>query len=206
MVADKNDNINSAHTGQNRLSSRQGMNVYRTLRQHSTAFAFFALLAFLTLYPILFNSGSRVAGYDYYNSNWSMWWIRHALTTPGQDVFQTSYLMAPHVNNLAYHALALAWYPVWAVLEPLTGTLTAITIIILIGCILNGYLFFVFLHSEGVGFGLALIGGAALPLSPVVTFFYHNSPFNLMDWFWLPFDLLLWKKGGTRIEGRQFLL
>ena len=88
MVDDKNDVINAALTGKRHLRDRQ---ISRLLRRHSVAFAFFVLLAFLTLYPILFNNGSRVAGYDYYNSNWSMWWIRHALTTPGQNVYQTNF-------------------------------------------------------------------------------------------------------------------
>src|SRR5260221_869112 len=200
MVADKNALIKFA--GQ----EYQGKTIAYRLRQHSIALAFFALLAFLTLSPILFNNGSHVTGYDYYNSNWSMWWIRHALTTPGQNIFLTNYLMAPHVNNLSYHALALVWYPVWAVLEPIAGTLSAITVIILVGCILNGYLFFVFLRSERVGFGLALIGGAALQLSPVVRYFYYNSHINLMDWFWLPLHLLVWKQVVSEIEARRFRL
>src|SRR5260221_8554333 len=120
MVADKNALIKFA--GQ----EYQGKTIAYRLRQHSIALAFFALLAFLTLYPILLNNGSRVAGYDSYNSNWSMWWIRHALATPGQNVFLTNYLMAPHVNTLSYDALALIWYPIWAVLEPIAGTLSAI--------------------------------------------------------------------------------
>src|SRR5258708_12544994 len=104
MVADKNALIKFA--GQ----EYQGKTIAYRLRQHSIALAFFALLAFLTLYPILFNNGSRVAGYDYYNSNWSMCWIRHPLTTPGQNVFQPNYLMPPHLLNLPYLPLPLLLY------------------------------------------------------------------------------------------------
>src|SRR5260221_10200508 len=103
---------------------------------HVAALLCFALLAFCILYTPLFNNGTEVAGYDYYNSNWSLWWIRHALTTPGLNVYQTNYLMSPTINNLGYHASAAIWFPVWAALEPLVGTLTAMNAILFTGCVL----------------------------------------------------------------------
>jgi hypothetical protein len=164
----------------------------RSYRLYLAGLGFYALLAFLILHAILFNTGKLVAGYDYFNYNWNFWWIRHATTTPGLNVYMNSFVMAPFMNNFGYHALTAFWYPMWALVEPLAGTLTAMSLIIFIGCVLNGYMLFVFLLHEGVHPALALLGGAALQVSPISRYFYYNTHINLMDWFWLPTHLLLW--------------
>lgn len=169
-------------------------------RLQSAAVLFYTLAAFITLHILWFTNGTHVAGYDYFNYHWNFWWIRHALTTPSLNVFETNYVFFPHMNNLGYHALTAFWYPVWALVEPLAGTLTAMNIIIFLMCFLNGYLLFVFLRSEGVSPGIALVGGLALQISPVSRYFYYNTHVNLGDWFWLPAHLLLWKQIFTSIE------
>jgi hypothetical protein len=146
------------------------------------------------LYPLWFHNGSLVAGFDYFNYNWNLWWLRHATSTPGLNVFMSNYVLAPFMNNFGYHALAAFWYPVWALVEPLGGTLTAVNLIIALGCFLNGFMLFVFLRQQGVHPSLALVGGAALQLSPICRYFYYNTHLNLMDWFWLPTNLLLWSQ------------
>ena len=62
--------------------------------------AFYALLAFIILNPIIVHTGSMVAGFDYFNYHWNFWWIRHALTTPGLNVFETNFTFFPFMNNL----------------------------------------------------------------------------------------------------------
>ncbi|NLF74888.1 MAG: hypothetical protein GX573_04260 [Chloroflexi bacterium] len=158
------------------------------------ALVFFALLAFLCLHAPIFQRNTHGAGYDYFFYHWTMWWIDHALATDGLEVFHSDYVMAPHDNNFAYNALSTVWYPTWKVLEPLAGTLSAIVAIIFIGCTLNGFLLFVFLLDEGAAPGIALIGGAALQVFPITRYFYYNTHINLMDWFWLPVHLLIWKR------------
>lgn len=166
----------------------------RFSRLQVVAFAFYALLAYILLNPLITHSGTQVAGFDYFNYNWNFWWTRHALTTPGLSIYQSNFVFFPTDNNLGYHALTLFWYPLWAVVEPLLGSLTAINLIIYLGCLLNGYLLFVLLVDEGVKPGIALIGGAALQTLPIARYFYYNTHLNLMDWFWLPAFLLLWKQ------------
>lgn len=163
----------------------------RQYRLHLLAAAAYALLAFLILHGILLRSGTHVAGFDYFNYNWNFWWLRHALSS-GLNVYINDYVMAPNTVNLGYHALTAFWYPLWALLEPLIGTLHAVNVIIFVGCFLNGYVLFVFLRREGVTPGLALLGGVLLQASPVSRYFYYNTHLNLMDWFWLPAHLLLW--------------
>lgn len=163
----------------------------RQYRLHLLAAAAYALLAFLILHGILLRSGTHVAGFDYFNYNWNFWWLRYALSS-GLNVYINDYVMAPNTVNLGYHALTAFWYPLWALLEPLIGTLHAVNVIIFVGCFLNGYVLFVFLRRERVMPGLALLGGVLLQVSPVSRYFYYNTHLNLMDWFWLPAHLLLW--------------
>ncbi len=163
----------------------------RAVRLHLLAAAAYALLAFILLHTLIFHNGTHAAGFDYFNYNWNFWWIRHALGE-GLNVYINNMVMAPHTVSFGYHALAAFWYPLWALTEPLVGTLTAMTLILFTMAFLNGYVLFVFLRSEGVHPGLALLGGALLQASPVTRYFYYNNHINLGDWFWLPASALLW--------------
>jgi hypothetical protein len=174
----------------------------RALRLHGGALALFFGLAFLTLHPILFTTNTHTAGYDFFNYNWNFWWIRHALTTPGLNVYENDFVMFPAVSNYGYHALTAFWYPLWALLEPLTGTLAAVNVIIVASAVLNGYLMFVFLRAEEIHAGLALVGAAALQVLPISRYFYYNTHLNLMDWFWLPALLLLWRRTAEAVLAR----
>jgi len=173
------------------------------LMLHGVALVFYALFSLLLLYALLFQNGTHTAGYDFFNYNWNFWWIRHALQTPGLNLYENNFVMFPALSNYGYHVLAIVWYPLWAVLQPLfadpiSGTLTAINIMIFSACALNGYLMFAFLRAEGVVPLWALIGGAALQALPIVRYFYFNTHLNLMTWFWLPGLLLLWKRIAAR--------
>lgn len=167
------------------------------------ALAFYAIFGFILLHAVVFHISTHGAGYDYFNYNWNFWWIRHALQTPGLDIYENNFVMFPAVTNYGYHVLAMGWYPLWAALEPMFGTLTAVNAIIALSCALNGWMMFVWLRAEGVGVGLALIGGAALQAFPITRYFYYNTHLNLMIWFWLPGLLLLWKRIVSRVESNR---
>lgn len=167
------------------------------LINHRHAYAaplFFAALTFITLHAILLNTNARTAGYDFFNYNWNFWFIRHSFSAPGLNIYDNNFVFAPVWSNYGYHALTAFWFPAWALFEPLVGTLAAVNVILALGCFLNGYLLYVFLRSEGVHPALALIGGAALQTFPISRYFYYNTHLNLMDWFWIPALLLLWKQ------------
>ncbi|MCC7207347.1 MAG: hypothetical protein IT323_08575 [Anaerolineae bacterium] len=167
------------------------------------ALTFFALLAFLIACLILFRTGSQVAGYDYFSFHWNFWWTRRALSTPGLELFRTDFVFFPSENNLAFHTLALAWYPLWAVLEPLIGTLAAMSIIILVAVTLNGWAVYAFLRTEGAHRALALVGGAAFQLLPILRYFTYQTHLNLLGWFWLPLHLMLWRRIAALVQARR---
>ncbi len=175
----------------------------KNLHLHGLAVLFYGTLAFITLHKIIFLTGTHTAGYDFFAYNWNFWWTRYALTTPEIQMFESNFVMFPAVSNYGFHTLTQFWFPVWAIFEPLFGTLTAINMILFLGCLLNGYLTFVLLRSEKVSPALALIGGAALQIFPISRYFYANTHLNLMDWFWVPAHLLLWKQIVTAVESRR---
>src|SRR6266436_3103027 len=76
------------------------------MKRHVGALSFFVLLAMLALYWPLLHLTTHVPGNsttDYFHFNWNYWWIRHALTTPGLNIYETNFVMFPFVSNLAYH-------------------------------------------------------------------------------------------------------
>src|SRR5258706_14704098 len=101
------------------------MQMKKRIALHAVVVTFYALLTFLILHMLLFQTGTHFAGFDYFNYHWGMWWIRHVLTTPGLNLYQTNNVFAPSINNLGYHALTAFWFPVWALIEPLAGTFAA---------------------------------------------------------------------------------
>src|SRR6202142_1345236 len=113
----------------------------KRLRHYGLIFAFFALLACLALYPLLFHATTHVGGSwttDYYHFQWDYWWIRHALTTPGLSVYQTNFVLFPATINMAFETMTPFWFPLWALLEPLIGTLPAMDVIIVAAMALTG--------------------------------------------------------------------
>jgi hypothetical protein len=156
--------------------------------------AAYAGMACLALFPLMFNLTTHLPGpvlNDYFHFHWNYWWMRHALTH-SLSIYETSYVMTPFSTNLAYHTLAPFWFPLWALLEPLIGTIGAVNLIICLSLTLTAALTFLFLRTEGASVGWALLGGAALAFSPGVISAVYSSQVNLLGWFWLPALLLLW--------------
>jgi hypothetical protein len=168
------------------------------MKRSAVVVAFFALLACLALYNPILHMGTHLPGTpsdpvtDFFHFHWNYWWIRHALATPGLNVYETNYVMAPYTSSLAYHTLTPFWFPIWALIEPLAGTVVAMTVIFLVAMTLAGSVFYALLRRECVSPGLALVGGSMLMLSPM----FFNGVFwtnvNLMGWFWLPALVLIW--------------
>jgi hypothetical protein len=166
-------------------------------RFHLLTLAFFALVALIALYNPIIHIPNFVPGtqpIDYYHFHWNYWWIRHVINTPGLNIYETNYVFAPATSSLVYHTLTVFWFPVWALFEPLVGTVAAMTVIFALIFTLNGYLFFRLLGSLGALTGLALAGGLMLELMPIMFVSLGLTNINTMSWFWLPLMLMLWGK------------
>ena len=167
-----------------------------TRRQYTGVVGFYALLALIMLHQPLIHAPGYVPGAeitDAYHFHWNYWWMRHALSE-GMNLYLTDYVMAPYTANLAYHTLTPFWFPVWALLEPLTGTVHAMNAIFALALTLNGGVFFAFLRVEGVTPGLALVGGVLVMLAPVTFTAVYWTNINLLNWFWLPGIVLVWRQ------------
>jgi hypothetical protein len=160
-------------------------------------------LACLSLYPLIFNPGGVIPGAniltDYYHFHWNYWWIRHALTH-GLNVYETNFVLAPFTSSLALHTLTPFWYPLWALAEPLIGTISAMTLVFITALVLNGTVFYAFLRRWGVSSGWALAGGALFMLAPQIQIGVFWTNLNLLGWFWLPALMLVWDRVVSREE------
>ncbi|MDL1899260.1 glycosyltransferase family 39 protein, partial [Anaerolineae bacterium CFX9] len=167
-----------------------------SLRREALLFGFFAGVAGLGLWHPLLFAGTHIGDTlptDYYHFHWNYWWIRHALTH-GLPVFETNYVLAPFTTNLAYHTLTPFWYPVWALLEPLTGTFVAMNILFVLAIGLSGYAASGWLRDLHVPLSLSLAGGVLYMLTPAVLLAAFINNINYVSLFWYPALLLVWRR------------
>ena len=165
----------------------------------------FLLVACLSLYmPLLHpDQVGDTLPTDYYHFHWNYWWMRHALAT-GHTIYETNDVLAPATTNLAYHTLTPFWYPLWALLEPLAGTMNAMNAIMVAASALTGGLFYLLLRREQVNRPLALVGGVILQLTPAMLFSAWLTNINYLSLFWYPALLLLWGKAAEfRLSVRE---
>lgn len=162
------------------------------------AFALYTVIAVITLWNLFSHFATAVPGgkdSDYYQFLWGYWWIGHALSQ-GQSPLWTDYVLYPHVSNLSVHTLALVWYPVYALAEPLVGRLGAGNLIVLLGYVLSGTAMFVWLRRQlescRAAIPLALLGGLAFAFSPYMMTHASYIQLNLTPLWWYPLILLLW--------------
>jgi hypothetical protein len=166
--------------------------------KHLAIFAFYGLLAAIAVSQPLFHTTTHLPGayhpsVDYYHFHWNYWWMRHAISE-GMSIYSTDFVMVPFTHNLAYHTLTPFWFPLWALTEPLTGTIIAFNLIFLVALTLTGYLSFLFIYEEGANTAWALFGGAAMAFTPVILQAVLWSWVNILGWFWLPTHLFLWRR------------
>jgi len=156
---------------------------------------FFGLTAFLALYNVLLHSGSSIPGIgvtDYYHFSWSYWWIKHALTTPGESVYYTNYVMFPYTTNLSHHTLGAFSFPLWGVVDPIVGTFATFNVISFVAFTLAGVLVYKLMRREGIAAPLALAGGVMLQVTPY-----------MMQAVWWSMPNLSGKPTPTRPSGSQ---
>lgn len=177
----------------------------RPLRDGILSFTCFLGLTMLALYWPLLHVTTHIGGpwtTDYYHFHWNYWWLRHALGS-GLNVYETNYVLFPFTTNLAYHTLTPFWYPLWALLEPLTGTLPAMAAVLVMAMSLSGFCAYLLFRSESVPAVLALPSGVLYMLTPAMLLAIMLSTINYASLFWYPLLLLLWGRVAqtTRLAG-----
>jgi hypothetical protein len=182
----------------------------KVVRYHALVVAAYAGLACLVIYWPLFHATTdlpTLAGTpDHFHFHWSYWWTGHALTTPGLSVYETNFVLFPFSTNLAYHTYAPFWFPLWALLSPVWGTLVAFQAIFIVSLTLTGYTFYLLLRQEKVLPGLALIGGILLMLSYVMVVSVARSTLHYLGFWWLPLQILLWSQIVRQVSHNRKLL
>jgi hypothetical protein len=178
------------------------MNSSRRLRLFGLT-TFYGLLAFLALHRLLLHPQTVVAGQgvtDFYHFTWSYWWVEQALTQPHLDLYQTNYVIAPYTSNLAFHTLALFWFPLWWLFKTLLGPLGAFSAIAWVAFTLTGSLTYWLLRRERISIALALWGGVLFQFTPLMMMAVWWTTPNLLGQFWYPIHLLLWGTITRRAE------
>ncbi len=162
---------------------------------------FYGLLGIAALYSLWFNPGTvgDTLPHDYYHVHWGYWWIRYALSN-GLPVYQTDFVHFPYVTNLAFHTLSPFWYPIWAVLEPLMGTIAAMNAIMSSAIVLAGLVTYGLLRRMRVQRAWALAGGAIFALTPTNLFSAMLTNVNYLGVFWLPLSLIVWERVAAHVN------
>lgn len=162
---------------------------------------FFVLVTGIAIAPLSVALNSRVSiaapdwgrPLDYYHFHWNLWWLRHAVQT-GQNIWYTDMALAPFTHNLSYHSLAASMLPFYVVLEPPLGHLRAANTITWLNMALAGILMAAYLRWRGIRWGIALVGGVALSVSPYMLDRAASGHYNLLPVWWMPLVLLTWEQ------------
>lgn len=154
-------------------------------------------LAWLSLNTLALHPNSHVPGgdfTDYFQYHWNFWHIRAALMD-GESVYQTDHLLYPmRPVNMGLATLTPAWFPIWAALEPFTGTVLALNGLTWLILTLNGVWMVVLLRIWGAHDALALLGGSFWLILPAFGRSAELSHINLLPAFYLPMTLWLWHR------------
>ena len=136
--------------------------------KHSGPLALFAALAIAWTWPLAVHLRDAVPGGpgDNYSFVWTLWWMRHVLSTPGLAYFHTNYLFYPFGTTIADHPHTALPAIVAATLLQRASVVTAQNLLLLSYIFANmasayALVWDVARHRRG-----AILGGVIFGLSP----------------------------------------
>jgi hypothetical protein len=125
---------------------------------------------------------------DHLQTTWQLWLPGHQLgrgESPVRDPYSFRPEAEPHVNFAGW-PFGLPFWP----LHALFGSVGAWNVFVLLGYIGAGGLTFLWLRSLGLGWGAALVGGAAFALAPYRA--VQGGAGHLLAWIAMMLPLSLW--------------
>jgi len=151
----------------------------------------FAALAIVWTYPLVTDLSGQLPGLggDTLQFLWNFWWMRTALAS-GQDVFFTSYMLAPAGASLVLHTFTALPAFVGATVFGSLPVAAALNVTILIGLFLNGFCAYLLCRRVSGDWAAAVIGGMIFGCSSYLTGHLYGH-FNLTHAWTIPLFALV---------------
>lgn len=156
-------------------------------RREIAVFLFYALLAVVFTYPLIFKLGTSVYGYpgDNFGTIWHIWWNKYALTHD-LPTKQTPFLNAPWGKDLGVGANSAVLYAgSMTGLSLVVGEVAAFNIINFISFPLAAFLMFLLVKHLTKNFWAAILSGLIFSFSPYHFWKAYNHA-DLSSIQWLP--------------------
>ncbi len=138
--------------------------------QLGLACGFFLILAIVFTWPLVLHFRTHIYGPegDNFLHLWGVWWLLHALATPGVGVFETDLLFAPHGVSLALNDPVPIVAGVAAVLEPFVGLVGSFNLALLLSLVIGALGALLLAREVGADAWGALAAGVVFGFSPFV--------------------------------------
>jgi hypothetical protein len=155
--------------------------------KHLGPLALFAALAIAWTWPLAGHLHTAVPGDpgDNYSFLWNLWWMRHAIATPGLAYFHTSYLFHPFGTTIANHPHTALPAIVAATLLGRASIVTAQNLLLLAYVFANMATMYALVWDIGRERRTAILGAVIFGLSPYLAA-HLLGHFDLMAAFVLP--------------------
>jgi hypothetical protein len=152
------------------------------------------LLAFVVItlgmtYPLVFRLGTHAVGdrNDMWVSHWNNWWGRRALVD-AINPYQTSYMFYPQGVSLVWHSFSWSNMGLWLLLSPLTGSLAAHGITVLLTYVLGGFTTYLLALEVTGSRKAAFLAGLISAFFPYR--FADRNHIKFLTYQWIPLFML----------------
>lgn len=151
----------------------------------------YLLVSLAATWPLAVHlKGWVVAGFDWGQNFWALWWTRQSLVVLGQDPFFTRYLFHPEGVTLLFHPVDIADGLLMIPLYATFGGEVAYNVTVLLSYVLGGWgAYLLALRLTGHR-GAAFVAGLVFTLSPYHFSRIYLGHLNLATIQWIPFYTL----------------
>ena len=162
--------------------------------KHVAAVCWFVVYAGASTWPLALNLDTHIPGTgagDNVAFLWNFWWVRHAASNAGAELFYTTHLFAPYGAPLVLHThTALPAFAGATLLRPLSVP-AAHNVVLLAGLAANGVVAYALAWRYVRNPGSALLAGTLFAGSAYISI-HLLGHFNLVHAWVLPMSALAW--------------